>query len=124
MNKSSRLFGILFLLALIWLIVGCGGGSTSTGDSGEDGLVRNPQAARNESTANLKIRKEIRRIVDAKLPSFGLSREEIDCVDENIATMTSQGMKAGATEPSGGETAESGEETVEDFLGPLAQGCL
>jgi hypothetical protein len=138
---------MLLAVALVLVVAGCGGGGSSSGGSsgsgsststpsqstdaaaendngsgeGETGV---PSPTKESEQAEENTRAAVKKIVDAKLPEFGLSSDQIACVDENIATMTGQEMSAGVTRPSGGETAAREEETAENYLGPLAKGCL
>jgi hypothetical protein len=123
MRNLCLLFGILCAVAFLTLVAGCGGGSGSPGGESGGGASEET-AAKPESKAEEKTRQEIQKIVDAKLPDFGLSSDQVACVDENIAVMTSKEMTAGVIRPSGAETAEREEETAENYLGPLANGCL
>jgi hypothetical protein len=144
MHKVCRLFGMLFVAVLLTPAAGCGGGGAGTGgassaeggknaeqttvgssESGSDNAAAGGARAKQpEDRADAKTRRYIQEIVDARVPEFDLSSDQIACLDENIATMTSQEMSAGATTPSGGETVTREKETAEGFLGPLADGCL
>src|ERR1700753_3429095 len=120
MYKLSRLFCIVCAVMILALVAGCGGGgSSSDGSSGAASGAHSRQTAASgeemaadnsssepESKAEAKTRAEIKRIVDAQLPKYGISSDEIACVAENIATMTPKELAAGVTRPSGTETAE------------------
>jgi len=145
MRKVSLLLGMFFAVAALLATVGCGGGGSTGGARGPAGdtttgqTTENAAAAKsdkdggqadtgptseNKAGSEARIRSEIQKIVDAKLPEFGLTRDQIACVDENIATMTSQEMSTRAARPSSAGTAEVQGETVVSYLGPLADGCL
>jgi hypothetical protein len=137
MRKLGLLFGIIFVAAAL---AGCGGGgSSSSGDSataggggsqkgaeaaktvddqtGEGSKASNPAAARAEA----QMRRVIQRDVDAKLTAWGRPQAEIDCVNQNIATMTGEEMAGGVVTPS--DAASDSEDPVAAYLAGLADGC-